>query len=40
MRPLGPAELLIALKAIYKAMSLLMSNSSVIMMWYMQQKGL
>jgi hypothetical protein len=36
MRLLGPIELLIALKAIYKAMSLLMSSSSVIMMWYMR----
>ena len=31
IRPLGPAESLIALKAIYRAMSLLMSSSSVVM---------
>jgi hypothetical protein len=31
IRLLGPVELLIALKAIYKAMSLLISSSSAIM---------
>jgi hypothetical protein len=34
MRLLGPTESLIALKAIYKAISLLMSSSSAIIMWY------
>jgi hypothetical protein len=40
IRPLGPIELLIALKAIYRAMSLLISGSSVVIIWYIYVTGL
>ena len=40
IRPSGPAESLIALKAIYSTISLLIPNILEVIMWYMRYKGL
>jgi len=39
IRPSGPAESLIALKAIYSAMSLLIPGILEVIMWYIHYKG-
>jgi len=39
IRPSGPIELLITLKAIYSAISLLIPNILEVIIWYMRCKG-
>ena len=39
IRPLRPTKSLIALKAIYKAISLLISGSSVVIIRYIRRRG-